>query len=129
SLAPLVKSYTAVELSSTMLDIARKRADELRVRNVIFAHCALQEFVPCETYDIIYLSGVSQYLHDNELKAVVRRLNLALKPGGVIVDRSTLHRFHRSVRQDDEYFSIYRTGDEVRQMFADEGFINCWHKA
>jgi ubiquinone/menaquinone biosynthesis C-methylase UbiE len=123
SLSPLVRSYTGIDFSSRMLEIARQRVSELHICNVKFEHASLLEFNPSEAYDLIYLSSVSQYLFDTDLVAILKRLSAAVSPTGVLIDRSTTHRFERSIRHDDTYFSIYRTIGEIEQIFRQGGFV------
>jgi len=128
SLAPLVKSYIAVDSSYRMLEIAKCRVDTMNLTNVIFKQCSLQEFIPMGKFDIIYLSGVSQYLNDEDLDLFLQRLKFSLEPSGILIDRSTVHRRSRANLETDDYFSVYRTSEEIIQIFQKHGLINYYHR-
>ena len=128
SLAPLVKHYTAVDFSQLMLDIARSRAELLKLNNVTFYRATAQDYTPPIPFDIAYLSGVSQYLHDADLQALLARLNQSLRPGAILIDRSTIHHRQRLLSEQTGYFSIYRTADELKRLFEDAGFVNHYQR-
>jgi len=128
SLAPLVKHYVAVDFSSQMLEMARKRAAQLRLTNITFCQTAAQDFFPKDNFDIIYLAGVSQYLHDADLAQLLQRLLPRLSPGGVIVDRSTIHCWRYCFSEQPGYFCIYRTAAELIRLFESAGLVNTYRK-
>jgi SAM-dependent methyltransferase len=123
SLAPLVNHYTAVDFSQQMLDIARRRAENLKLDNITFYRATAQDYTPPIPFDIVYLSGISQYLHDADLKALLARLSQSLRPSAVLIDRSTIHRRRRQLTTNPDYFCIYRTAVELEQIFEEAGFI------
>jgi SAM-dependent methyltransferase len=124
ALGPRVGHYTAVDFSAQMLAEARRRTTAMGLANVHFIEASAQDYVPERTFDVIYLSGVTQYLHDEDLSQLLQRLRPHLSSDGVIVDRSTLHRRARMMATQPGYFSIYRTGDELIQVFATAGWSN-----
>jgi SAM-dependent methyltransferase len=121
ALAGRVGSYEAVDFSATMLAVARDRARGANLTNVNFVEAAAQDYVPGRTFDVIYLSGVTQYLHDADLAPLLARLAGRLAPGGVIIDRSTIHRRTRGVAAQAGYFSIYRTAAELIALYTAAG--------
>ena len=123
SIAPLVKQYIAVDFSQQMLDLSRQRAENLHLDNISFCLASAQDFTPEMPVDVVYLSGVSQYLHDAELKALLVRLKPSLQPDVLLVDRSTIHRRQRLLSIQQGYFCIYRTAEELKQVFEEGGFL------
>jgi SAM-dependent methyltransferase len=123
SLAGRVKHYTGVDFSRSALAVAARRASDLRLTNVTLQEGSASDFDPVEPIDIWYLSGVSQYLNDADLVDLLKRLVPKLAPGGVVVDRSTLHRRTRTITDNSTYFSIYRTGAELLRLFAQAGLV------
>lgn len=121
-----VANYEAVDFSEQMLDVARCRAKAIGLHNVHFVQTSAQDYVPERTFDVIYLSGVSQYLHDEDLAQLLRRLVPHLAPEGMIVDRSTTHRRNRNISEQKDYFSIYRTGSDLIRVFTDAGLVNSY---
>src|SRR5215831_10565692 len=74
SLAPRVRNYTAVDFSNQMISHAKQRVHALGLQNVIFIEASLVDFRTEEKFDIIYISGVSMYLNDCDLEALLLRL-------------------------------------------------------
>lgn len=126
ALGSSVAHYEAVDFSEQMLDVARCRAKSIGLHNVHFVQTSAQDYVPERTFDVIYLSGVSQYLHDEDLAQLLRRLVPHLAPDGMIVDRSTTHRRHRNISEQQGYFSIYRTGSDLIRVFTNAGLVNSY---
>ncbi len=128
SLAPSVSRYVAVDFSRQMLDVARQRAAEAGLENIVFCESAAQSYMPTMNFDVVYFSGVSQYIRDDDLKRLLERLMPFVKPGGVVVDRSTIHRRQRLVSERTDYFSIYRTADELVHLFDAVGWANYYRQ-
>lgn len=82
--APFVKHIRAVDVSPNMIDIARRRADESKVRNIHFESASIDELkVTDESLDVILALSVLHLL-DNR-NDVIARVFRMLKPGGVFV--------------------------------------------
>lgn len=122
ALAPLVNHYTGVDFSEQMLSIARKRAGADRLSNTSFACAKAQDFLPDGKVDVLYLGGVSQYIHDGDLSAMLSRLHGHVAEKGVLIDRSTVHFQTRSSLDEDDCFCIYRTPEEIESIFSEAGF-------
>jgi len=123
ALAPLVKHYEAVDFSQPMLDIARARTALLKLDNITFCRATVQDYIPKTSFDIVYLSGITQYLHDDDLLKLLERLHRSLGPNATLIDRSTVHRRQRILTGQQDYFCIYRTYEELEQLFKDAGFV------
>lgn len=122
ALAPLVARYQGVDFSPAMLQMAQAHVDKAKLTNVSLDEGAAQLYSPDTTFDIIYLGGISQYLEDEELVALLERLRDGLSADGVIIDRSTTHPAGRIVTKEESYFSIYRTRSGLAEVFAKAGF-------
>lgn len=123
SLAGRVKHYAGVDFSPSALAVAARRASDLHLTNVTLQEGSASDFEAVEPIDILYLSGVSQYLSDDELVALLKRVAPKLAPGAVVIDRSTLHRRTRTITDNSTYFSIYRTAPEVLRLFGAAGLV------
>ena len=126
ALAPLVGAYIGIDFSQTMVDFARCRAAQAGLSNVTFFRAAVQDYVCAQKFDVIYLSSVSQYLNDDDLSAVVRRLHGLLQPDGTVIERTTIRDWGRLITDQDEYFAIYRTPQELVNLFREAGWSNCY---
>lgn len=119
SLAPLVGHYTGVDFSRQLLNIAQANCKSVGIENVEFIESSVENFHATRTFSIIYLSGLTQYLEDNAVHALISRASNWLVDGGMIIDRSTFGRTQRSTINTDSYFSIYRTTGELDTLFKD----------
>lgn len=122
TIAPLVGHYTAVDLTPEAVAIARETAAKKQIDNVAFYEMSITDFRGDRPYDVIYFSGVSQFLDDDALGGVLSVLAPWMKPTTIIIDRSTLNIHERSVTNTDDYFSIYRTPAELDGILRDHGF-------
>ncbi|MEK3885831.1 class I SAM-dependent methyltransferase [Paenibacillus sp. PL2-23] len=83
-MAQYVSSIHAIDLSSNMIAIAAKKAQERGITNVDYIHTTLMdERFKRGAYDVIFAFHVLHLLED-ERKAL-RRLNEMLKPGGLLI--------------------------------------------
>ena len=126
-LAPLVAQYEGVDFSEILLRKAKRTAEENGLKNVHFHQCSVTEFSSDKQYDVIYFSSVIQYLSDDDVKKTLANLAPCIKPTTVIVECSTLRHKKREVRKREvqnkgTYFSIYRTPEEIIDIFAASGF-------
>jgi SAM-dependent methyltransferase len=118
SLAPLVRSYTAVDFSAPAMEVARRRILAARMANVELVQQNVAEYRPTRPFGVIYFSGVTQYLSDAELEATLSNIRPALQSGGRVIDRSTVSLSEREVNEAGDYFAIYRTADEIEAAFS-----------
>jgi len=127
SLSPVFKKYVGVDLSALQLNYARKVIADMAISNVTFVKSSICDYQPelNETFDVIYFSGVLQYLEDEEIRQILQNCQKWLTKYGVIVDRSTIvYENKRIVRNDEQYYCIYRLKKEHIKMFNDCGFQN-----
>jgi SAM-dependent methyltransferase len=128
SLAPLVAAYVGIDFSQSMIDAASRRIAELGLSNVTFHRIALQNYMPDQRFDVIHLSSVSQYLHDADLKSLLGRLQGALKPNGIVIERTTTRARARFVLERSDYFAVYRTAAEIVALYREAGWNNYYRR-
>ena len=82
--APYVQHILATDISSQMLEIARRKAADQGITNVTFEQVTVGEFeAKDETYDAVLTLSLLHLLEDkDEAIAKIRRV---LKPGGVFI--------------------------------------------
>lgn len=123
SLAHYVNHYTGVDFSKKALNIARKKT--MWIGNVSLYNQSIVNFWCRRTrmlYDVVYFGGVSQYIEDDEMHTILDNLKSCVKPTTVIVDRSTVNLEKRGVIKTDEYHSIYRTSQELKDIYEKHGY-------
>lgn len=83
-IASRVQAVEAMDLSSGMIDVATRKAEEAGIANVRFVQASLfDERYKKEAFDAILAFNILHYLE--ELPKVMQRINTLLKPGGLFI--------------------------------------------
>jgi ubiquinone/menaquinone biosynthesis C-methylase UbiE len=79
-----VKEIHAIDISSKMLKIAQRKADEGAISNINFLHSTIfDERLKRESYEVILAFNILHLLEDTP--KVMQRINFLLKPGGYFI--------------------------------------------
>ena len=82
--APYVRHIRAVDISSAMIEIAKRKADAEGITNIAFEVSSFEELiVPDDSLDAVLALSVLHLLEDTE--AVIAKVHRMLKPGGLFV--------------------------------------------
>lgn len=82
--APHVKHIRAIDISSKMIEIARRKAAAAALENVEFAQSTIDELeLPACSLDVVLALSILHLVEDKE--AVIGMVHRALKPGGIFV--------------------------------------------
>lgn len=82
--APFVSKIVATDISSNMIEIARKKAVASNITNVEFQCSTLENFEAADaSFDVVMAHNILHLLEDPE--RAIRRSYQLLKPGGVFV--------------------------------------------
>jgi 2-polyprenyl-3-methyl-5-hydroxy-6-metoxy-1,4-benzoquinol methylase len=83
-IASMAKDVRGIDISSNMIEIAGRKADERKIKNIDFTRTAIfDESLGKESFDLILAFSV---LHLVETPAqVMDRVNQLLKPGGIFI--------------------------------------------
>lgn len=83
-IANTVKAVHGIDLSSKMIEIARRKAEERKIENVEFTHATIfDESFEQGSFDVILASSILHLLENSP--QVVNRINQLLKPGGLFI--------------------------------------------
>jgi 2-polyprenyl-3-methyl-5-hydroxy-6-metoxy-1,4-benzoquinol methylase len=83
-IADIVKEAHGIDISSKMIDIARRKADERKIKNIDFAHATIfDERLKKESFDLILALSILHLVEDST--KVMDRINQLLKPGGLFI--------------------------------------------
>lgn len=123
ALAPRVCSYTGVDFSKAGIRVARARASRKKLLNTTFLEQSISEFRGEGIYDLIYFSGTSQYLQDQQLADFMKRLIPHMSRETLLVDRCTVNYSARVVHNTPDYYCIYRTPEELAWLYREFGFV------
>ena len=84
ALAGDVKEIMGLDISSAMIEVARKRADEMEIENIDFMKGTIDDdTLRPESFDVIIAFNVLHFFRDTEM--VLARINELLKPGGRVI--------------------------------------------
>ena len=117
-MAPKVKQIVAVDSSENMINIARNKQKKRDNHNIKFYCGSACEFDTNTRFDVVYFSGVLEYIMDNDVNSILNKVPGWLKNGGVCASRDTISRGERVVEAGD-YPVIFRTREEHIKMFAE----------
>ena len=83
-IAEYVKELHAMDISSNMIEIAEKKAQERNIANINYAHATIfDERYKKGSFDVILAFHVLHLLQDEHI--VLQRTNELLKPGGLLI--------------------------------------------
>ncbi len=124
ALHPYVSHYTGIDISEVSIKHAKMHAKIREVKNCYFENVSIRNFHSNKKFDLIYLGGVTQYIEDKILYKDLLHLKSMLKSDGMIIDRSTLTlEPNRVINNQKKYYAIYRTEEELKNIFKQTGFI------
>jgi ubiquinone/menaquinone biosynthesis C-methylase UbiE len=85
--APYVANIRATDISERMIEIAKGKAAEAGVQNVMFETVAIEDLgVASESVDAVLALSLLHLLEDKE--AVIARIHEMLRPGGIFVSNT-----------------------------------------
>ncbi|BAY86318.1 methyltransferase [Calothrix parasitica NIES-267] len=82
--APYVKHIHAIDFSSSMIEIARRKAEIENIKNITFEQSTIDDLnLSDSSLDVVLGMGILHLLDDKE--KVIRKVYQMLKPGGIFV--------------------------------------------
>ena len=95
-LAKAVKGIEAIDISSGMLDFAKRQAEENSISNINYTQTSIfHERFKDETFDVILAFNVLHYIDD--IQSLIERINILLKPNGVFISSTACMKEKRSL--------------------------------
>jgi 2-polyprenyl-3-methyl-5-hydroxy-6-metoxy-1,4-benzoquinol methylase len=83
-MANMAKEVRGIDISSNMIEIARRKADERGIKNIAFTKAAIfDESLGKESFDVILSLSILHLVEDPT--QAMDRINQLLKPGGVFI--------------------------------------------
>ncbi len=120
-LSDKVADVIGIDFSEQMVQLAEKQRIERSINNVYFIKSDLLGYNCNEKFDIIYFSGILQYINDHEIVLTLKKAKEFLVPGGLVVSRDTIQSGRR-ITMDGDYPVIYRTIEEYEALFQEAGY-------
>lgn len=127
-LAEQVASYVGLDISPKMIEISEAECLRRGLANVKFMCTSLIDYKTSEKFDLIFFSGVLQYMDDEVVTASLNRAVQMLAPGGVVISRDSVQ-LEKRVEKTGDYPVIYRTSDEYRMLFETAGLERTYMNA
>lgn len=124
--AKKVNKVVGIDISDKMIEIAKKKQRNLGIENIEFQCTSILDFQACDKFDLVYFSGVLQYINDNDIEKILVRLPELMNRDGLCVSRDTLSLQGRVV-MTGEYPVIYRTKIEHESLFKKHGLTLVYH--
>ena len=129
--APHVKHIQAIDISSKMIEIARRKADADDIENITFQHSTVDGFsAPEGSYDAVLALSILHLLEDRN--AAIARIHRLLKPGGIFVSSTvclgdSMLRFLKPVASIGRFFGRLPlvkafTPQDLADSITDSGF-------
>ena len=119
--ADKVGSYLGLDISPSMIEIAEEERVRRKLNNISFECNDLLEFDTEERFDLIYFSGVLQYMDDAIVTKSIAKASKLLSDDGYIISRDSIQTIER-VEKAGDYPVVYRTTEEYRSLFQTGGF-------
>jgi len=129
TIIPVCKSYTGIDFSDKMIDIAKQRCcfqnKDYHFENISFMDFIRKEVKSHKKFNRVLISGVCMYINDRELSEAFKDIDLLLDKMAVIYmeetvgirERLTLKEFPSEVLKDT-YNVIYRTKEEYALEYS-----------
>ncbi len=129
--APHVKHIQAIDVSSKMIEIARRKADADNIENITFQRSTVDDFgAPDGSYDAVLALSVLHLLEDRN--AAIAKVHRLLKPGGIFVSSTvclgdSMLRFITLIAPIGRFFGLLPlvkafTPREMADSITDAGF-------
>ncbi|MFC1913483.1 class I SAM-dependent methyltransferase [Chloroflexota bacterium] len=88
AVANKVREIHAIDISSRMIEVAKRKASERNIENINYAQATIfDERYRKESFNVILAFRILHMLEDTQ--AVMHRINELLKPGGVFISVTT----------------------------------------
>lgn len=122
---PRAGSFVGLDISPKMVSVAEKERARLGLANVRYECLDMLDFRTEERFDLVYFSGVLQYMDDEIVRRCLSKADELLSDGGTVVTRDSVQKSVR-VEKIGEYPVIYRTEAEYRSYFEAAGFTQTY---
>jgi len=88
AIADKVREIHAIDISSKMIEVAKRKASERNIENINYAQATIfDDRYQKESFNVVLAFRILHMLED--IQAVIRRIDELLKPGGVFISVTT----------------------------------------
>lgn len=114
----------AIDISPQMIEIANSISKDMNITNIDFEIGEFFDLDFSKKYDLIYFSGLFNYLDDNEIILILNRIKNISHPNTIVLTRDTISKKERIEYDTESFQSIYRTSNEMINLFNKEEFTH-----
>jgi 2-polyprenyl-3-methyl-5-hydroxy-6-metoxy-1,4-benzoquinol methylase len=83
-LSDYVKEIKGIDISSRMIDVAKRKVSEVNIKNIDFIQATINdERLKIDSFHVIIAFNILHFFQDTQ--NVLKRINKLLKPGGLII--------------------------------------------
>jgi ubiquinone/menaquinone biosynthesis C-methylase UbiE len=128
--APSVRHIRAIDYSSKMIEIARKKTDRANIENVSFEQATIEEIdLPDQSLDAVLGLSILHLLENKD--EVIAKVHRMLKPGGIFVTSTACigdtMKFFKLIAPVGKFFGVMPpvevfTTDELVESLTGAGF-------
>jgi len=128
-LAPKVEKVVAVEFITEFTNKINELAVEKGITNIEIVNLSSEEFVRENFADVLFVSGLFNYLDNEQYLKTIRNIKKSIKKDGILFMRETISILENefivnkfSEELGTHYYSIYRTANQHINTLNEEGF-------
>lgn len=121
-LSKKVRYILGIDIADEMIRQANHEKQIEGFKNIDFVVGDIFSLTSENKFDIIYFSGVLQYVSNDDLVATLSKAKELLSPHGIILSRDTIC-LNRQVALSAEYPCVYRTKLDYENAFKHSGFF------
>lgn len=114
-------SITGIDISGEMIKLANSLLEREKLKNIEFYQKDFLSLDDIKKYDLIYFSGVLQYIEDDKIMEMLKKIKNEASSKCIILCRDTIQLKERITKTGD-YPVIYRTKQEYIDLFSKSGF-------
>ena len=123
-----------VSLVEKQLNFINVAKSNINSKKISFINSDIKEFnFNKNKFDIVFMSGVSIYLNDSEMKELLKKIYYTIKPEGFFIHRDaysikkklTIDKF--SDELNENYFAIYRTLNDYFELILKSNPFNLFY--
>ncbi len=118
ALHKMFKNLVGVDFSDNLLEVAKNEIKKRKIKNISLVKKNVMEISKDKRFDVVYLSGVTQYLNDKDFVSILKKIKKIAGEDSIIITRDTLTK-GREMRGTKQ---IYRNKKEFIKIFEVHNF-------
>lgn len=125
--------YVGLDLSTSQIAYAQEKARRNGLEHLSFFPVSIEDYILAkqndgaqsgakdQKFDVVYFSGLSPYLEDAVWLELLEKVKAFLNKKSLLVERTTTGVGKRIVYDQDDYYAVYRTDEEIVDILVRAG--------